>query len=78
VAIGLFGMTASAQICVISRYGAAIYVAETEKSELTQKKAMTHGLARMFEDKKEDTRDLKNKKPAKARNAQAKQAERQD
>lgn len=55
-AIGLIASTAvaSAQVCVLGIFGAAIYVAATEKRELTQKEAMTCGLSRMFDDKKDD------------------------
>jgi len=62
-ALGLFGMTAaaSAQVCVLGIFGAAIYVAATEKRELTQKEAMTCGLSRMFDDKKDDAKDAKGK-----------------
>ncbi|WP_156380676.1 hypothetical protein [Pseudolabrys sp. Root1462] len=55
-AFGLIAMTAtaSAQVCVLGIFGAAIYVAATEKRELTQKEAMTCGLSRVFDDKKEE------------------------
>lgn len=68
-AIGLVAMTAtaSAQVCVFGIFGAAIYVAATEKRELTQKEAMTCGLSRMFEDKKDDKDTAKGK----ARSARA-------
>ena len=55
-AFGLIAMTAaaSAQVCVLGIFGAAIYVAATEKRELTQKEAMTCGLSRVFDYKKEE------------------------
>jgi hypothetical protein len=84
-AIGLAAMTAtaSAQVCVLGIFGAAIYVAATEKRELTQKEAMSCGLSRMFDDKKDETKDVKTtdtktKKPAKARIAQQNPAEKKD
>ena len=66
---GLIAMTAaaSAQVCVLGIFGAAIYVAATEKRELTQKEAMTCGLSRLVEDKKSDEKQTaKGKKGSKA------------
>lgn len=70
-AIGLAAMTAtaSAQVCVLGIFGAAIYVAAKEKRELTQKEAMTCGVSYMFDDKKDDAKDAKGKKTAKAKPA---------
>lgn len=70
-AFGLIAMTAaaSAQVCVLAIFGAAIYVAATEKRELTQKEAMTCGLSRLVEDKKSDenkTAKAKGKKAVRA------------
>ena len=64
-ASGVIAMTAaaSAQVCVLGIFGAAIYVAATEKRELTQKEAMTCGLSRMFEDKKDDKAAAAKAKP---------------
>lgn len=81
-AIGLVAMTAtaSAQVCVLGIFGAAIYVAATEKRELTQKEAMTCGLSRMFDDKKDDKDTAKAKgKSAKAtKTARAKAADKKE
>ncbi|MCW5689730.1 MAG: hypothetical protein KIT76_14380 [Pseudolabrys sp.] len=66
---GLIATTAaaSAQVCVLGIFGAAIYVAATEKRELTQKEAMTCGLSRLVEDKKSDEKQTaKGKKGSKA------------
>ena len=68
---GLIATTAaaSAQVCVLGIFGAAIYVAATEKRELTQKEAMTCGLSRLVEDKKSDenkTAKAKGKKAVRA------------
>ena len=68
-AVGIVATTtaASAQVCVLGIFGAAIYVAATEKRELTQKEAMTCGLSRLVEDKKSDeNKAAKDKKTAKA------------
>jgi hypothetical protein len=68
-AIGMIAMTtaASAQVCVLGIFGAAIYVAATEKRELTQKEAMTCGLSRLVEDKKSDEdKAVKDKKTIRA------------
>lgn len=75
-AVGLIAMTAaaSAQVCVLGIFGAAIYVAATEKRELTQKEAMTCGLSRIFEDKTGDKAEAKSKtkvKTAKAAKSKA-------
>lgn len=81
-AAGLVAMTAaaSAQVCVLGIFGAAIYVAATEKRELTQKEAMTCGLSRMFDDKKDDKDAAKAKtKGAKAtKTARAKTADKKE
>ncbi|WP_137043481.1 hypothetical protein [Pseudolabrys sp. FHR47] len=75
-AIGFVAMTAaaSAQVCVLGIFGAAIYVAATEKRELTQKEAMTCGLSRMFDDKKaeQDTAKTKGKNAKANKTARAK------
>jgi hypothetical protein len=73
-AIGLAAMTAvaSAQVCVLGIFGAAIYVAAKEKRELTQKEAMTCGVSYMFDDKKDEPKDAKGKKTAKAKTAKKK------
>lgn len=71
---GVVGMTAaaSAQVCVLGIFGAAIYVAATEKRELTQKEAMTCGLSRLIDDNKGDEKPVaKAKKTAKAARSSA-------
>lgn len=70
-AVGLVAMTAaaSAQVCVLAIFGAAIYVATTEKRELTQKEAMTCGLSRLVEDKKTDEKQAAKDKAAKGKKA---------
>lgn len=72
---GLVAMTAtaSAQVCVLGIFGAAIYVAATEKRELTQKEAMTCGLSRMFDDK--DTTKAKGKAAKAVKTVRAKAAD---
>ncbi|MBS0535970.1 MAG: hypothetical protein JSR72_18110 [Proteobacteria bacterium] len=73
--VGVIAMTtaASAQVCVLGIFGAAIYVATTEKRELTQKEAMTCGLSRLVEDKKSDeAKASKDKKSVRAAKAAAK------
>lgn len=81
-AAGLVAMTAaaSAQVCVLGIFGAAIYVAATEKRELTQKEAMTCGLSRMFDDKKDDKDAAKAKTKAgkAAKTARAKTADKKE
>jgi len=70
-AVGLVAMTAaaSAQVCVLAIFGAAIYVAATEKRELTQKEAMTCGLSRLVEDKKNDEDKAAKDKASKGKKA---------
>lgn len=81
-AVGLVAMTAtaSAQVCVLGIFGAAIYVAATEKRELTQKEAMTCGLSRMFDDKKDeqDTAKIKGKNAKANKTARAKAADKKE
>lgn len=60
---------ASAQVCVLGIFGAAIFVAATEKRELTQKEAMTCGLSRLVDDKKSDEKQATTRRAK--RNAKA-------
>lgn len=73
-AIGLVAMTAaaSAQVCILGIFGAAIYIGAKEKRELTEKEALTCGLSYMFDDKKDEKKDAAKGKKKAAKTAQAK------
>jgi hypothetical protein len=53
---------ASAQVCVVGIFAAAIYVGAQEKRELTTKEAMTCGLSYMFDSKEEKPKKKPKKK----------------